>query len=95
MQTEDALQKLMDALLLKVKKTRGLVKELKTQYIEGNVDVARPVVLYNCMSTGSPTSRPLRMPMTRARSSSSAVASPEPGLRSSFPQKYGLFKICL
>lgn len=53
MQTEDALQKLMDALLLKVKKTRELVKELKTQYIEGNVDVARPVVLYNCMSTAS------------------------------------------
>ena len=37
----------------KGQKTRGLVKELKTQYIEGNVDVARPVVLYNCMSTAS------------------------------------------
>ena len=41
LQTEDALKKLLDGLLVKVKKTKGLVKELRTTYDPTNSDVAK------------------------------------------------------
>ena len=47
LQTEEALKKLNDSILQKVKKTKSLAKELKTGYDVNNADVAKQTAEYS------------------------------------------------